>query len=540
MAANRINNALISVSDKTDLVDFVRVLAAADIAIYSTGGTRKHLEQAGLKINDISRYTGFPEMMDGRLKTLHPKVFGGILARHDRADDMAGLEEHHIETFPLVVVNLYPFAATIAKPNVTIEEAIEQIDIGGPSLVRAAAKNHAFTAIATDGSQYAAIAEQIRATGGVDDALRFQLAAAAFAHTAAYDATIADFFAKAPAPGEATEPVASGVAFPRTLRLNLEKVEELRYGENPHQAAALYAERRSTGPNLVTARKLNGKELSYNNLLDLDSALAIAMSLFEDDPTRAAAVVVKHNNPCGAATASSLAAAMRAALDGDPTSAFGSVISATKTIDAATAEVLCEPDRFVEAIVAPDFDREALQIITTRPKWKANVRLMAIGPLDQPGAGGSRMQVRQIDGGLLLQQADAGLDPVKEWKTVTDVQPTGAQLAELRFAWSVMRHVKSNAIVLAKDNAICGVGAGQMSRVDSTEIAIRKAGDRSVGSVLASDAFFPFPDSIHQAAAAGVAAIIQPGGSRKDEEVIAACNEHGMTMVFTGRRHFKH
>ncbi|RIK83290.1 MAG: bifunctional phosphoribosylaminoimidazolecarboxamide formyltransferase/inosine monophosphate cyclohydrolase [Planctomycetota bacterium] len=532
-------NALISVSDKTGLVEFARGLVTAGAKIYSTGGTRKHLEEAGVAVVDIASYTGFPEMMDGRLKTLHPKVFGGILCRHDRADDMAAIGQHGIEKFPLVVVNLYPFAATIAKSRVSLAEAIEQIDIGGPSLVRAAAKNHAFTAIATDAGQYAAILDEIRAHGQTSAELRFRLAAAAFAHTAAYDATIADYFAK-------QQDIQAGAAttFAPTVRLALERVEELRYGENPHQAAALYVDlsrgRAAGGTNLVAARKLNGKELSYNNLLDLDSALAIARSLVEDDPKRAGAVVIKHNNPCGAATRATLSEAMRAALDGDPVSAFGSVISATRPIDAATAEVLVEPNRFVEAIVAPDFEPAALEILTTKPKWKANVRLMAVGALDAGAGGAKALQLRQIDGGLLVQEDDVGLDPVAEWKVVTTAQPSDRQSAELRFAWAVCRHVKSNAIVLANDRAICGVGAGQMSRVDSTEIAIRKAGDRAKGSVLASDAFFPFPDSIHQAAAAGVAAIIQPGGSRRDEEVIAACNDHGLPMIFTGRRHFKH
>jgi phosphoribosylaminoimidazolecarboxamide formyltransferase/IMP cyclohydrolase len=531
-------NALISVSDKTGLTEFARGLVAAGVKIFSTGGTRKHLEQAGIAVTDIASYTGFPEMMDGRLKTLHPKVFGGILCRHDRSDDMAAIGEHGIEKIPLVVVNLYPFAATIAKPGVSLSEAIEQIDIGGPSLVRAAAKNHAFTTIATDASQYAEILGQIQATGETTLDLRFRLAAAAYAHTAAYDATIADYFAK-----QQDMQAGTTSTFAPTLRLSLARVEELRYGENPHQAAALYADAasgKSVGANLVTARKLNGKELSYNNLLDLDSALAIARSVVEDDPRRPGAVVIKHNNPCGAATAATLAEAMRAALDGDATSAFGSVISTTHAIDAATAEVLAEPDRFVEAIVAPDFEPAALEILTTKPKWKANVRLMAVGSIAAGGNTAVVRQIRQIDGGLLVQDADAGLDPMEDWKVVTATQPTDQQRAELRFAWAICRHVKSNAIVLANNRAVCGVGAGQMSRVDSTEIAIRKAGERAKGSVLASDAFFPFADSIHEAAAAGIVAIIQPGGSRRDEEVIAACNEHGIAMIFAGRRHFKH
>ncbi|MCA9267740.1 MAG: bifunctional phosphoribosylaminoimidazolecarboxamide formyltransferase/IMP cyclohydrolase [Planctomycetales bacterium] len=517
-----LTSALISVSDKTGLIDFAQGLAACGVTIYSTGGTRKHLENAGVAVRDISEYTGFPEMMDGRLKTLHPKVFGGILCRHDREDDMAGLAEHGIEKFELVVVNLYPFEATIAKEGVTPAQAIEQIDIGGPSLVRAAAKNHAFTAIATDSSQYAGILAQVQSVGGTDLAKRKQLAAAAFAVTADYDRAIADWFARQEEP----------TSFPPVLRQRLDRKAVLRYGENPHQQAALYAERNFTGASLVNARQLNGKELSYNNLLDLDAALAIARSL-----PGAGAAVLKHNNPCGAASAESLAEATVKAMAGDPVSAFGSVIGFNRTVDAATAEVLAAPGNFVEAIVAPGFDEAAIEVLTTKPKWKANVRLMAVGQLDAPAA---LWQTRWIEGGLLVQNTDFADDPRGDWKVVTARQPTDAEMAELAFAWAVVRHVKSNAIVLCRDQALCGAGAGQMSRVDSVEIAISKAGERAAGCVLASDAFFPFPDSIHRAAAAGVKAVIEPGGSVKDDEVIAACDEHGLAMVFTGRRHFKH
>ena len=521
-----IQNVLISVSDKTGLVPLAEALAAAGATIFSTGGTRRHLEEAGLEVRDISQYTGFPEMMDGRLKTLHPKVFGGILCRHDREDDMAAVGGHGIEKFELVVVNLYPFEQTIARPDVTPGEAIEQIDIGGPSLVRAAAKNHAFTAIATSPDQYDELVSQVQQQGGTSLDLRRRLAASAFARTASYDRAIADYFAEQTADDEADR------RFPKTLRLQLERRNLLRYGENPHQQAAVYRAPGFTGPSLVSARQLNGKELSYNNLLDLDAAYAVARSL-----PGCGAAVIKHNNPCGAASAETLAAAAEKAMSGDPVSAFGSVLGFNRVVDAATAEVLSAPGLFVEAIAAPGFERQAVEILTTKPKWKNNVRLMSLG---EDAAAPPPQQTRWIEGGLLVQDTDFAVDPEGEWQVVTKLQPTDRQLAELRFAWEVVRHVKSNAIVLCQDRALCGAGAGQMSRVDSVEIAVTKAGSRAKGSVLASDAFFPFRDSIDRAAQIGVSAVIQPGGSKKDPEVIAAADEHGLPMVFTGRRHFKH
>jgi phosphoribosylaminoimidazolecarboxamide formyltransferase/IMP cyclohydrolase len=513
---------LISVSDKLGLADFARGLTAAGVEIFSTGGTRKHLEAEGIPVRDVAEYTGFPEMMHGRLKTLHPKVHGGILCRRDNAEDMRAVAEHGILTFELVVVNLYPFEATVGRPGVTVEEAIENIDIGGPTLVRAAAKNHAFTTIATEAAQYSPILEQVAAQGRTSFELRRTLAAEAFAHTARYDRAIADYFAGVTAEG----------AFPGTLQLAFRLREVLRYGENPHQRAALYSQPHAAGVNVVAAKQLNGKELSYNNLLDLDSALAMVR-----DFSRPAAVVIKHNNPCGAATADTLAEALRRAMAGDPLSAFGSVLGLNRPMDAAAAELLCEPGLFVEAIVAPDFPAEALAILTTRPKWKANVRLMKAGRFDPPAP---HWVSRCLEGGLLVQDADVRTDPEDEWKVVTPVSPTAEQLSDLRFAWALVRHVKSNAIVLAKDHMLLGTGAGQMSRVDSVEIAIKKAGPRAVGSVMASDAFFPFPDAIDAAAAAGVTAVIEPGGSRNDDEAIATCNRHGLAMIFTGRRHFKH
>jgi phosphoribosylaminoimidazolecarboxamide formyltransferase/IMP cyclohydrolase len=531
----RIQRALLTVSDKTGLVEFARGLVEAGVELFSTGGTRMHLAEAGVPVRDVADYTGFPEMMDGRVKTLHPKIHGGILCRHDHPEDMAALARHEIASFELVVVNLYPFEKTVAKPDVTIEDAIENIDIGGPSLTRSAAKNHAFVTIGTDARQYGTILEQIRATGATTPVLRRELAGAAFARTAEYDTAIARYFASIlpPAPshseGRAGE---GGEAGTRSIQLELLPRTTLRYGENPHQSAALFAFADAAPHSLVNARQLHGKELSYNNLLDLDAALACVKSL----PTPSVAVL-KHNNPCGAATAATVGEASAKAWEGDPLSAFGSVLGVNAPVDAAMAEFLAEPGKFVEAIVAPEYTPEAVEILTTKPKWRDNVRLLAVGAIE-PGRGTS--QWRQIDGGMLQQDADDLADDPSEWKVVTDARPTPAHQRDLAFAWAVCRFVKSNAIVLVRDGMLVGVGAGQMSRVDSVKIALEKAGERARGAVLASDAFFPFDDSIGPAAAAGVAAVIQPGGSRRDDEVIAACNTHGMPMVFTGRRHFRH
>jgi phosphoribosylaminoimidazolecarboxamide formyltransferase / IMP cyclohydrolase len=522
MESPKIKRALISVSDKLGLADFARGLTAQGVEIFSTGGTRKHLESEGIPVRDIAEYTGFPEMMDGRLKTLHPKVHGGILCRHDNPKDMKALAEHGILTFELVVVNLYPFETTVARKGVTAEEAIEQIDIGGPTMVRAASKNHAFATIATSAGQYSEILEQITAHGCTTFELRRRLAGEAFAHTANYDRAIANFFAGVEAKG----------VFPSVIRMNLTLKDALRYGENPHQQAAVYSHHDAADANIVTAKQINGKELSYNNLLDLDSALCIVRSF-----SQPAAVVIKHNNPCGAAVADSLAVALQRAMEGDPLSAFGSVLGLNRAMDAASAEVLAAPGLFIEAIVAPDYDSKAFEILTTKPKWKSNVRLLKVGKL---GPSQQHWTYRCLEGGMLMQEADVLPDPEELWQVVTEKKPSAAQMADLRFAWEMVRHVKSNAIVLAKDCMLLGAGAGQMSRVDSTKIAIEKAGNRSTGSVLASDAFFPFPDSIAAAAAAGVSAVIQPGGSKKDDEVIAACNDKGVPMIFTGRRHFKH
>ena len=559
MYTPEIQRALISVSDKMGVADLARGLVAAGVEIFSTGGTRAHLERENIAVRDLSTYTEFPEMMDGRLKTLHPRVFGGILCRHDRADDMAALVEHCILSFELVVVNLYPFEATVARADVTLDEAIEQIDIGGPSLVRAAAKNHAFVTIATNPTHYWPVLDQVASHGATSLELRQRLAGEAFARTAQYDQSIASHFARQH----------SDQLFPSTLSLNFRCKQVLRYGENPHQRGALYSAEFAPGAHVVAARKLHGKELSYNNLLDLDTALSIARVL-----PRCGAVVVKHNNPCGAASSESLADAAGKALDGDPVSSFGSVLGFNQIVDSDTAEILAQPGRFIEAIIAPNFDQRAVEILTTQPKWKDNVRLLQAGDLDAPGA---NMHLRYVGGGLLAQETDENEDSEGEWQVVTQHQPTEQQMDDLRLAWQLVRHVKSNAIVLVRDLALLGVGAGQMSRVDAVEIAINKsgggtagslsgpdpspgaaggrdgtdtdagpdsplspAGSGATGSVMASDAFFPFADSVHRAAEAGVVAIIQPGGSRRDSEVVAACNELDIAMVMTGRRHFRH
>ncbi len=517
-----IKRALISCSDKLGLVDFAAGLINCGIKIYSTGGTRRHLSDHGIDSIDVSEYTGFPEMMDGRVKTLHPKIFGGILGRRDNVADLRSMQDEDIQNIDLVVVNLYPFEATVARPGVTREEAIEQIDIGGPSLIRAAAKNHHWITVATRPGQYSSILSAIEEDGYTSLAFRRKLAHDAFTMTCYYDQSISDYF-RAETTGE---------DLPSHMTIRLERKSPLRYGENPHQKAAVYRIPKSTEPSVINARHIHGKELSYNNILDLDSALAIVQNFAQPSVS-----VIKHNNPCGAASHSELSIAARNALDGDPLSAFGSVLGFNRTVDAETASVLCEPNRFIEAIIAPDFEAGAVGILTTKPKWRDNVRLMQVGAM---AASESKVAVRFVAGGALVQESDVMPAFHSQWETVTETPVDDELWEDIDFAWEMVRHVKSNAIVLARDSALVGVGAGQMSRVDSVEIAIRKAGERSEGSVLASDAFFPFPDSIAAAAEAGVAAIIQPGGSRRDDEVIAACDDHGIAMVFAGTRHFKH
>jgi len=432
MQSPAIRRALISVSDKDGLAPLARSLSEASIEIFSTGGTRRFLEEHLIPVKDLSEYTGFPEMMDGRLKTLHPKVFGGILCRHDRPDDMQAIAAYGITPFELIVVNLYPFEETIARPGVTRSEAIEQIDIGGPSLVRAAAKNHQFVTIATSPSQYPEIVEQIRLQGAISLSLRTRLAGEAFARTAEYDRAIATYFASS---GEES-------VLPSATSIVLRKKMELRYGENPHQRAALYEQVGRTGSSLVDARQLNGKELSYNNFLDLDSAVALVRMFAQP-----AAAVIKHTNPCGAATAERLAIAVRKALDGDPQSAFGSVLAFNRTVDEETADVLCEPGLFIEAIAAPNFEAKAVGMLTTRPKWKENVRLMQVGRLDEPH---SDLHYRQILGGMLLQDMDVLPDIASNWQVVAGHAVSSQLQSEMEFAWSIVRHIKSNAIAVCR------------------------------------------------------------------------------------------
>lgn len=518
--------ALVSVSDKSGLDEFVRGLVETGFEILSTGGTRKFLEDAGIPVIDVTNYTEFPEIMDGRVKTLHPKVHGAILGRPTLASDAEAISAHGIVPFQIVVCNLYPFEETIAKPGVTIPDAIEQIDIGGPSMVRSAAKNHAHVAIVTSPRQYADVLERFR-NGSDDEDWRRTLAAAAFEMTATYDRAIADYMAGITGGSDSSEQ-----AWGERLSLNLQLQSSLRYGENPHQKAAFYVESDAPPTSVARAEQLHGKELSYNNIMDLDAAKTVVSDF--DQP---AACVIKHNNPCGCAVADNPADAFENAHAGDPVSAFGSIIGLNRTVDLATAERLCEPGRFIEAVIAPGYDEDAFELLTTKPKWKNNVRLMRVEFSD---TGRGAPEYRRVSGGLLVQDRDDLPQPEDDWKSATEREPTPEEMADLRFAWRVCRHVKSNAIVFAKEGMLLGAGAGQMSRLDSSFIAAMKSGDRSQGGVVASDAFFPFRDGIDEAAKAGIRAVIQPGGSRRDDEVIAACNEHGMAMIFTGRRHFRH
>jgi len=515
--------ALISVSDKTGLGPFAQELIRLGFEILSTGGTSRFLKEQGVPVLDVSDYTGFPEIMDGRVKTLHPRVHGAILGMPDHPEHAEAIQAHGIIPFQLVVVNLYPFEATIAKPNVTAEEAIENIDIGGPSMVRSAAKNHAYVGIVTRPEQYDRVIEQLNGPGLTLE-FRRELAQAAFEMTAQYDRAISNYFLS-------RQEQAS--RFPEELSLSFKKAADLRYGENPHQSAAFYIEKNAPVASIATAEKLHGKELSYNNLLDLDAALTLVREF--DDP---AAVVIKHTNPCGCEIGNDLVSAFLQAYAGDPVSAFGSILAFNRELDTATAEALAEPGRFIEAIIAPGYSASAMEILTTKPKWKNNVRLLR--STIERGSHASGLEYRRVTGGLLIQDRDDQQDPEDDYKVVTQRAPTAEELRDLKFAWKVCKHVKSNAIVLAKEGMLIGAGAGQMSRVDSSMIATFKAGDRSRGSVIASDAFFPFRDGIDNAAKSGVTAAIQPGGSRNDDEVIQACNEHNIAMIFTGRRHFKH
>jgi phosphoribosylaminoimidazolecarboxamide formyltransferase/IMP cyclohydrolase len=516
----RITRALVSVSDKTGLVDFCRGLSALGVEIISSGGTAKALAEAGIAATEVSAYTGFPEMMGGRIKTLHPRIHGGILGR--RGTDEAVMAEHGIGPIDLVVVNLYPFVATVARPDCTLAEAIENIDIGGPTLIRAAAKNHAAVGVVVDPADYPAVLAELNQAGQLAEATRFRLATKSFRHTAAYDAAIAEYLG--PKTGEDV--------FPDPLLLRFDRSYPLRYGENPHQAAAFYVEPGAPAGCIATARPLQGKELSYNNIADADAALE-CVKVFADSP---ACVIVKHANPCGVAEADTLLEAYDRAFATDPTSAFGGIIALNRELDPHTAKSIIDR-QFVEVILAPTVSAAALEVLAAKP----NVRVLATG--DWVPAKTPQWDFKRVSGGLLVQNRDTEALIRSELKVVTRRAPTEQELDDLLFAWKVAMFVKSNAIVYAKDRRTVGVGAGQTSRVHSARIAAIKAQDVDlpvVGSVVASDAFFPFRDGLDSAAAAGVTAVIQPGGSMRDAEVIAAADEHGMAMVFTGMRHFRH
>ncbi len=518
--------ALLSVSDKRGVVDFARGLAALDIKLLSTGGTAKLLRDAGLAVTDVSDYTGFPEMLDGRVKTLHPKVHGGILGIRGNAEHAATMKEHGIPGIDLVVVNLYPFRETVAKPGCTLEDAIENIDIGGPTMVRAAAKNHGNqqggVGIVTDAEDYAAILEELRNKGSLSYATRFSLAKKAFTHTARYDSAIANWLTSL---DEENKP---GV-FPDKLQLAFDKVETLRYGENPHQQAAFYKETVKVPGSIASYEQLQGKELSYNNIADSDAAWE-CVKAFDD---AIACVIVKHANPCGVAVAANVEEAYRNAFKTDPTSAFGGIIAFNAPIDKAAAEAIA--GQFAEVIIAPEVTTEARAVFAA----KQNLRVLIV-PL---GKNGGAFDYKRVGGGLLVQSADEARIAQSDIKVVTKRVPTEAEMRDLLFAWRVAKYVKSNAIVYCKDGMTVGVGAGQMSRVDSARIAAIKAENAGLnvnGTVVASDAFFPFRDGLDVLAKAGATAVIQPGGSVRDAEVIAAADEQNIAMVFTGFRHFRH
>ena len=516
-----VKRALISVSDKSGVVEFASALRELGVELLSTGGTYRLLQDNGLAVTEVAEYTGFPEMMDGRVKTLHPKVHGGILAR--RGQDEAVMAEHGIDAIDMVVVNLYPFEATVAKPDCSLEDAIENIDIGGPTMVRAAAKNHRFVNIVVNASDYSTLLEEMRANEGATSlATRFDLAIKAYEHTAAYDGAIANYFGNR-VPGGSEN-------FARTFNTQFHKVQEMRYGENPHQQAAFYVEANPAEAGIATARQIQGKELSYNNVADTDAALECVKNFNEP-----ACVIVKHANPCGVAVADNIGAAYDLAFATDPESAFGGIIAFNRELDAATAAAIVER-QFVEVIIAPSISDAAATVVAE----KKNVRLLVCGEWSTPGAA---LDYKRVNGGLLIQDRDLGMVTLDDLKVVSKVQPSEQQISDLLFAWKVAKYVKSNAIIYANNGQTVGVGAGQMSRINSARIAGIKAehaGLAVTGSVMASDAFFPFRDGIDNAGQAGIAAVIQPGGSIRDEEVIAAADEHGMAMVFTGMRHFRH
>jgi phosphoribosylaminoimidazolecarboxamide formyltransferase/IMP cyclohydrolase len=517
----KVTRALISVSNKDGILEFAREISKLGIEILSTGGTAKMLRDAGVRVKDVSEFTGFPEMLDGRVKTLHPKVHGGLLGIRSNPEHVKQMKQHGIEPIDLVVVNLYPFEQTVAKPGVRFEEAIENIDIGGPTMLRSAAKNHRDVAVVVSPRDYGRVLEEIRKTGEVSAKTRFELCRTVFLHTARYDSAISAWL-------DSQVPAEEKTRFPNILTLQFEKVQNLRYGENPHQEAAFYREFGRKEPSVSTAKQLHGKEMSFNNFLDANSALELAK---EYDET--AAVIVKHNNPCGAASGASLVEVYRSARDCDPVSAFGGVIAFNRMVDFETAKELTAT--FVEVVVAPEFAPDALAEL----KKKKDVRLLDVGPKVSGAPEG--MDMKKVVGGLIYQDRDLGkIADVRSLRVATKRKPTDDEYEALAFAWKVCKHVKSNAIVFTKKDRTVGIGAGQMSRLDSVRLAVMKAQSSLKGTVLASDAFFPFRDGLDEAAKAGVTAVIQPGGSLKDEEVVRAADEHGIAMVMTGMRHFRH
>jgi len=521
-AVTPVRRALISVSDKTGIVEFAQELAARGVALLSTGGTYRLLCENKIAVTEVADHTKFPEMMDGRVKTLHPKIHGGILGR--RGQDDGVMQEHDIAPIDLVVVNLYPFAQTVAKPDCTLDDAIENIDIGGPTMVRAAAKNHAHVGIVVNSQDYARVLASLDADKGLSQTLRFDLAVKAFEHTAQYDGMIANYLG-----ARVDETVEK---FPRTFNTQLIKAQDLRYGENPHQAAAFYVEATPREVSIATAKQLQGKELSYNNIADTDAALECVKGF-----VKPACVIVKHANPCGAAVSlEGIGAAYDLAYATDPESAFGGIIAFNRELDAATAKAIVER-QFVEVIIAPSVADNALAVLAA----KQNVRVLVCGEL--PSSRVEQMDWKRVNGGLLVQNLDIGMIKDSDLKVVTKRAPTEAEIHDLIFAWKVAKYVKSNAIIYAKNRQTIGIGAGQMSRVNSARIAAIKAEHAGLvvqGAVMASDAFFPFRDGIDNAAKVGISCVIQPGGSMRDDEVIAAADEHGMAMVFTGMRHFRH
>ncbi|EJB8506428.1 bifunctional phosphoribosylaminoimidazolecarboxamide formyltransferase/IMP cyclohydrolase [Vibrio parahaemolyticus] len=527
--ARPIRRALISVSDKTGIVEFAQALAERGVDILSTGGTARLLAEQGIAVTEVSDYTGFPEMMDGRVKTLHPKVHGGVLGRRGQDDDV--MAKHGINPIDMVVVNLYPFAETVAKEGCTLADAVENIDIGGPTMVRSAAKNHKDVTIVVNASDYdRVIAEMDANDKSLTLETRFDLAIAAFEHTAAYDGMIANYFGTmVPSYGENKEGDEES-KFPRTFNQQFEKKQDMRYGENSHQAAAFYVEANPQEASVSTARQIQGKALSYNNIADTDAALECVKEFNEP-----ACVIVKHANPCGVALGKDILEAYNRAYQTDPTSAFGGIIAFNQELDAETATAIVER-QFVEVIIAPSVSAEAIEVVAA----KKNVRLLECGEWTTKTTG---FDVKRVNGGLLVQDRDQGMVSLDDLKVVSKRQPTEEELKDALFCWKVAKYVKSNAIVYAKGDMTIGVGAGQMSRVYSAKIAGIKAADEGLevaGSVMASDAFFPFRDGIDAAAEAGIKCVIQPGGSMRDDEVIAAADEHGMAMIFTGMRHFRH